>query len=127
MSPIARVMERRQIDALILADPVDIVLRRRVRVDMPGGGWKWGPETPLPPQQVTLIPFKRRMTEFLVNTELGNVPDLPYVLVGRHTLDIRRDDWFEHNGDKFQVQTIDLKTEIRVAAHVDYFGANNAS
>ena len=127
MSPVARVMERRQIDALIKADPVDVVFHRRSRIDTPGGGWKWGPETSLPPQEVALIPFKRRMTEFLANTELGNVPDLPYVLVGRHDLDIQRDDWFIHLGDKFQVQTIDLKTEVRVAAQVDYFGANNAS
>jgi len=125
VSRIERVMGRRQIEALILADPIDIVLIRREKIPAPGGGWRWGPSTPLDPQQVTLIPFKRRMTEFLVNTEMGEVPDLPYVLVGRWNLDIERDDTFTYNGDQFEVKTIDIKEEIRIAAQVDYYGAKN--
>lgn len=119
---VERVAGRRQINQLINDDPIMVVFRRREKIDTHGGGWKWGPEVSLPPQEVALIPFKRRMTEFLVNTELGNVPDLPYVLLGRWNLNIQKDDWFTYGGDKLQVQTIDLDREIRIAAHVDFFG-----
>lgn len=127
MSTVARIMERRQVAAIIAADPIDVVFHRREKVEVHGGGWKWGPETPLPPQTIALIPFKRRMTDFLVNTELGNVPNLPYVLLGRWDLDIRADDWFTYGSDRMEVKTIDFKTEVRIAAQVDYFGANHES
>lgn len=121
-----RIMARRQIDALIRADPVDIVIWRKLRVPDGAGGWRWSAPTPIldgEPQRVTLIPFKRRMTEFLVSTELGNVPDLPYVVVGYHTLNIQREDTFTYNGDTFEVQTVDIEQkDVRIAAHVDYFG-----
>jgi hypothetical protein len=125
---IERVMGRRQINALIEADPVLVVFFRASRIDTGDGSYRLGTPAPVlvngKAQEVALIPFKRRMTEFLVNTELGNVPDLPYVLLGRHDLDVEEKDTFEWNGDKFEVQTIDLKTEVRVAAHVDYYGGN---
>lgn len=117
-----RVMERRQIRALIQADKVELSFIRSDRVDDGAGSWRKGPPRELPPQECALIPFKRRMTEFLVNTELGNVPDLPYVLLGFHTLDVKRGDTFTFQGEQYEVQTVDLKREVRVAAHVDYFG-----
>lgn len=119
-------MARRQIDALIKADPIGVIFHRRAKVPTPGGGWRYGPEVLLDTQQVTLIPFKRRMTEFLVNTELGEVADLPYVLLGRWDLNILPGDWFIYDGDKFEVKTIDLKDEVRVAAHVDFYGASTS-
>jgi hypothetical protein len=62
------------------------------------------------------------MTEFLVSTELGDVPDLPYTILGRHDFDVKKGDWFTWEGDKFEIITIDIKQEVRVAAHADYFG-----
>lgn len=118
-------MGRRQIDALILSDPIDVRLHRREKIVIPGSGWRWGAEVTLQPQQATLIPFKRRMTEFLVSTEIGEVPDLPYVLLGRWNFDVEVKDWFEVNGEKFEVKTLDLKKEVRIAAHVDYYGKND--
>lgn len=117
-------MERRQIKAIIQADKVELVFLRSERIDDHAGSWYKGPVQALPPQECALIPFKRRMTEFLVNTELGNVPDLPYVLLGFHTLDVKRGDIFMFQGDKYEVQTIDIKREVRIAAHVDYFGGS---
>lgn len=116
---------RRQIDAMIKADPFMVSLRRRPRVKGPDGAWTWGVEQLLAPQQGRLIPFKRRMTEFLQNTEFGDVPDLPYVLLGRHDFDLQRGDRFTYNGQEFEVQTIDIhEPEVKTAAHVDYFGGN---
>lgn len=122
LSQVEKVMGRRQLDALIRSDPVEIILKRRPKLSVPGGGWRYGAEVSLVPQVVTIVPFKRRMTEFLVNTELGDLPDLPYIILGYPTLDILRDDTFYWQGDLFKVETIDLKREVRVAAHVDYFG-----
>lgn len=122
LSRVELLASRRQIAAMIAADPVDIILKRKQKIDAPGGGWRWGPETPLPPQTVTLVPFKRRLTEFLINTELGEIPNLPYVVVGDHTLDIKENDVFIWEADTFIVKTIDVKVEVRVAAQVDYLG-----
>ena len=115
-------MARRQIAAVVDSDSVYITFHRRTKISTPANGWKWGPEETLDPQEVTLIPFKRRMTDFLVNTELGEVPDLPYVLVGSHDLDIQTGDWFMFQGSKFEVKTIDFKRGVRTAAEADYYG-----
>lgn len=121
-----RIVGRRQIAALIKSDPVDVILYRKTKVADGAGGWKYGPPAAVNggvPQRVTLIPFKRRMTEFLVNTELGPVPDLPYVLIGPHDMDIDQGDTFTYNGDNFEVQTIDIQNrDVFTAAQVDYFG-----
>lgn len=128
MTPTATVMERRQIDALIRQDPVEVVFMRRTKISKPGNSWEWSDYTPVlvnnKPQIVVMIPFKRRMTEFLVNTELGDVADLPYVIVGPHDLDVQRDDTFEIDGEQFVVRTIDLKKQVRKACQVDYFGGD---
>ena len=119
-------MGRRQVRALILADPISVRFIRREKISTPSGGWRWGLETVLAPQRVTLIPFKRRMTEFLVNTELGDVPDLPYVMLGEWNLDVKEGDTFTHLGEKYEVKTIDLADrETKTAAHVDYYGATS--
>lgn len=117
-------MSRRQIDAMIKADPAMIVFRRKSKVSDGAGGWRYEPEAPLPaPQEVRLIPFKRRMTDFLVDTELGELPDLPYVLLGRHNLDIQQGDTFTYRGDEFEVKTLDIsEPEVKTSAHVDYYG-----
>lgn len=119
-----RMMERRQVDALINADPTQIVLKRKTKVSAPGGGWRWGPEIELPPQEVTLMPFVRRMTDFIINTELGQIPNLAYILVGRHYLDIERLDTFHYQGDLFEVKELDFKQDVRIAAQIIYYGAD---
>lgn len=118
------VAARRQIDAMIKADPVAVVFRRKTKVETADGGWKWSDLLPLPdPQEIRLIPFKRRMTEFLKNTELGDVSDLPYVILGRHNLDVAKEDIFTINDQVYQVKTIDTaEPEVKTACQVDYYG-----
>ena len=48
-------MRRRQTAAFIRADPTSIQLHRREKVEV-NGGWKWGPETTLGPQEVRIVP-----------------------------------------------------------------------
>jgi len=120
------VMSRRQISAMIDADPIQISLTRKVRVTTPAGGWTWGAPITLAPQKCRLIPFSRRQTEFLLNTEAGFIPELPYILLGFHTMDIQRDDTFTWNGDKFQVVTMDIgEPEVKSLYQVDYWGGEN--
>lgn len=122
MSHTELVMARRQIAAMIRSDPTKLFLIRSTDVPDGAGGFTKGNPIPLREQTVLFAPFKRRMSEFLVNTELGDLPDLPYVIVGYPDLDIQRDDEFWLNGDHFSVRTVDIKTKVRVAAQVDYFG-----
>ncbi len=119
-----KLMDRRQIAEMIRRDPIDVQFVRRPKIETGAGGWRWGPAETLEPQRVCMIPFKRRMTDFLNNTELGDVPDLPYVLVGRHDLDVKKDDIFTVEGlGTFQVKTFDLsEPEVKTAVQVDYYG-----
>lgn len=124
LSRVELIQARRQIHALIQADPVDIVLKRRQKIDTPGGGWRWGTTSSLTTQTVTLVPFKRRFSEFLVNTELGDLPDLPYTMIGYHNLNAEKGDTFVWQGDTFEIREKDPKTEVRVMVHVDYYGGS---
>ena len=122
---IERIMGRRQVDAIIRADPAVITLVRRAKVSTPDGGWRWDSPATLPPIEVSIVPAKRRLSEMLVNTELGDVVDYPYVILARWNTDIRRNDRFTWNGDQFEVQSIHIKQEQEVIALVDYYGGAN--
>lgn len=115
-------MARRQIWGIIQSDPVSIAFLRRPKVKTADGGWAYGEEIVISPQTVTLIPMKRRMSQILVNTEMGDLPDYPYILIGRHDLVIERGDKFLHDGNRFEVISFDIKDEVRVAAQVDFEG-----
>lgn len=116
------IMARRQINALIQSDPTQIVLTRTTMVADGAGGFKKGPQVVLDPQTITIVPFKRRMSEMLINTELGDVVEYPYIVLGYPTLDIQREDTFTWNGDSFSVHAVDIKQDVRVSAAVDYTG-----
>lgn len=122
MSTVERLMARRQVEAEIKTDPVEIIVTRRTKVSDGAGGWRWGPPTPMPAQEVLITPAKRRLSDMLVNTELGQVVDYPYIILARHNADLKRDDVFFWQGDQFQVQTIHIETEVSITAQVDYFG-----
>jgi hypothetical protein len=126
MSRVETLMGRRQIARMIEDDPITVVLYRRVRETVPGGGWRFkgsGVGDPLRAQRMRLIPFKRRITQQLVSTELGELTDLPYILLGYHDADIQRGDYFRYNGDEFEVRGIDIaEPEIKTVCEVDYYG-----
>lgn len=125
MSDVERLMSRRQIARLINADKVEIVISRRPRVTAPGGGWRYGVGVNLPPQIVSIIPFKRRMSEIVINTESGDVLSGDYVILGEHDLDVARYDTFTLAGEHFRVIQVDLKVEVRKAALVEYYGGED--
>ena len=118
-------MARRQVHAEILSDPVIITPVRRSQIADGSGGWRWSAPTPQLPIQVLIAPAKRRLSDMLVNTELGDVPNYPYIVLARHTADLRRDDTFVWNGDEFEVKSIHIKTQVSITAQVDYFGGTH--
>lgn len=123
VSGVELVMSRRQIREMIMTDVFSVTLRRRTKIDQPSGGWKWSEYASLAPQDVRLIPFKRRVTEFLVNTEIGDIPDLPYILLGFHDMDAKRGDRFTYRGDEFELITEDIgEPEVKCLFQVDYYG-----
>lgn len=122
MNTVERVMARRQVNAEIRTDPVEVSMIRRTKVEVPGGGWRWSAPTPQPKIEVLIMPAKRRMSDMQVNTEMGDIVDYPFILLARHDADIRRDDEFVWEGDRFEVMQIHIKEEVSVTAMVDYYG-----
>lgn len=122
-SDIERIMARRQIKAIIDSDPVDVMFTRVSMIPDGAGGYKRGTPTPIAAQTVTIIPFKRRFSEMMINTELGDVTEYPYTIVGMPGLDVQRGDIFTWAGDQYEVHQIDpMHQDVRVVAQIDYSG-----
>jgi len=85
---------RRVMHKFIDADSVMISFTRIPKTDSGNGGWIDGTPTSTTSQEFRLVPFKRRLTEQEKNTQDGDIPILPYVLVGNWDCDVLRDDTF---------------------------------
>ena len=120
-------MSRRIVNAEINADPSYVLVMRAIRVDTADGGYKDLPRAAIgsTPQQVLIVPAKRRLSDMLINTELGDLPKYPYLLVARHDADFKRGDTFEWRGDDFQVKSVHEKPGISWTIQVDYFGGDH--
>lgn len=117
-------MARRQVDAEINADPVIITPHRRSKIDDGAGGFTLSPPIPQVPVEVLIAPAKRRLSDMITSTELGDVVDYSYILLARAGSDIKRGDTFQWQGDDYKVVSLHIKTEVSVTAQVDYFGGN---
>lgn len=120
-------MARRQVDAEIKADPITIIPHRKTKIADGAGGWTWSPPLPQEPITGTLIPAKRRLTDMLVNTELGDVVNAPYVFLAPSGSDLKRQDTFTWNDDEFVVTQKVIKTEVSITASVDYVGGGDTN
>jgi hypothetical protein len=106
-------VNRRTIDNFIRADPVMVsLIRSELKESGDGGYVKAGPNT-LTEQQFRLVPFKRRLYDYTAKMASGDVPVEQYALVGRVTVDIRRDDEFDYNNDHYRVVSVEPKTDDR--------------
>lgn len=115
----------------IKADPIFLVLSRPTLTKTTAGGWVKGVPRSLPRQMFRLTPFKRRLSNMQVTNQAGSIPNLDYVLVGKHTADIRRDDEFDYNGDHYRVVSVEPKTDDRtrtdrVVAQLEVLGGDKA-
>lgn len=120
-------MQQRQLEAFVDAEEIQVELWRKDRVELASGGYGWGEPYQLPPQQARLVPFKRRYTQIVVNTQYGDVPELQYILVfPTPNADVKREDWFFYKGARYEVESIDeVSRLVRTAAEVIYKGTEN--
>ena len=125
LSRLELLMARRQIEAMILADPEMIPFQRTTLVKQGDNSWVETGPTPIKPQQVCFIPFKRRLVEGIEGSEFGEIPNQPWVLLGRWNLDIERNDSFTWQGDEYNVVELDIKKQIHKIAHIDFKGKPN--
>lgn len=122
---------RQNMKEFIKADPISIVLTRPTLTHTAAGGYIKGAPATITRQQFRLVPFKRRLSNQQITTEMGNVALLDYVLVGYWNADIRRDDEFEYNGDNYRVVSIEPKADDRtktdrVVVQIEIHGGDKA-
>jgi hypothetical protein len=104
---------RRNLDAFIRADPVNVVFSRSTPVQTLAGGHTKGVPTQLASQQFRFVPFKRRLSSSINNTQDGPLSVTEYVLVGRHNVDVQKGDEFFHNSRNYKVTEIEPRTDDR--------------
>lgn len=119
---IENLVEKRQTTAYIRAEPVLLVLKRPSLVKTGAGGLRQGTPTPLPPQKVRLIPFKRRLTKLTRDTPEGDIINLPYVLMGFWDMNIKVGDEFEYEDGQYKVESIEPNRAFRTLANITYAG-----
>ena len=120
-------MQHRQIEAFVDAEEISVELWRKDRMELTSGGYGWGDPYQLPAQRARLVPYKRRYTEIVVNTQYGDVPELQYLLIfPTPDANIKREDWFFHEGARYEVESIDEVSKlVRTAAEVIYKGTED--
>lgn len=104
---------RKVMAAFIEADGRQISLHRPTFVKTATGGYVKGNWTTLPPQLFRLVMYRRRLTDLTTPKADGEVPTLPYVLVGAFSSDVERMDEFTLDGVYYRIQGIEPHTNDR--------------
>lgn len=117
-----RLMQRRQLRAIINDDSILVSFVRQTKVATDNGSWKPGPAVTLPPQQVRLVPFLRRLADTMVDSQFGEIPNVRYVLVGPHDLDVQVGDSFQFEGLPVRIDAVDPFREVRTSCAVVFYG-----
>lgn len=108
----------------IQADGHLITLQRPTFSTSSSGGYVKGSFTPITPAQTfRLVPYRRRLTDLTTPQADGEIPTIPYVLVGVYNSNIRQMDEFILNGVYYRVQGIepgtnDVATTDRIVAQL---------
>lgn len=119
------IMRRRNVKAFIDADPTDAIFSRVTRVATAAGSWTESDPIPLPDsQRVRIMDAKRRYTTPFVNTEAGDIPLSPYILIGRHDMDIQPHDTLVWRGTTYKVASVHPDREERTVAGIDNLGGD---
>lgn len=106
---------RLNLDAFIRADPVMITLSRPNKVATDNGSWTYGTPTPVDPQQMRLVPFKRRVSDDVKDTDDGQNKLANYILTCHYNVDAQPGDEFSHNNVNYRVRDIEPKTNDRTS------------
>ncbi len=101
---------RRVVGAFIAADELEITLTRVSKPVTTNGSWIEGTNYNLEPQLFRVVPFKRRLVHQESNTQDGDIPMEPYVLVGRPNVDVQRDDEFTYAGRRCKIVGVEAMT-----------------
>jgi hypothetical protein len=105
---------RKVMAAFIRADGHSITLQRPTFSTTGTGGYIKGSFAPvLPAQTFRLVPYRRRLTDLTTPQADGEIPTIPYVLVGVYNSNIQRMDEFTLNGAYYRIQGIEPGTNIR--------------
>lgn len=108
---------RKVMAAFIDADGRQITLQRPTFSETETGGYAKSNFASLPPQIFRLVMYRRRLTDLTTPKADGEVPTLPYVLVGYYNSDVQRMDEFTLDGVYYRIQGIEPHTNDRV--HTD--------
>jgi hypothetical protein len=104
---------RKVMAEFIRADGRQITIRRPTFSETETGGYAKGNFVSLPPQIFRLVMYRRRLTDLTTPKADGEVPTLPYVLVGYYNSDIQRMDEFTLDNVYYRVQGIEPHTNDR--------------
>lgn len=108
---------RKVMGEFIRADGRLITLRRPTFSKTATGGYVKGDWVTLTPQTFRLVMYRRRLTDLTTPKSDGEVPTLPYVLVGAFDSDVERMDEFSLDGVYYRIQGLEPHTNDRV--HTD--------
>ena len=128
-----RFLLRRNAQAFINAQPLDIQLNRPVKETTETGGIVRAGDETLEVQRFRWIPFKRRLTWEKIFSPQGigreQLNKVQYILEGSHNADIREGDWFhitpEDHGlqsGQYEVVFVSSWREERTQAGLMYRG-----
>lgn len=110
-------IHRRNIEAFIRAEPINVVLLRPQFVETAAGGKVATTDLALPVQVFRRTPFKRRLVNDWNLSLLGEeVKTADWVLHGKHDADIKVDDYFEDRDHRYTVIWVNDHDMYRTAA-----------
>lgn len=121
------IMRRKNVAEFIRTDPVKIeVSRTGEPIRTTGGGKKPGKTETLPLQTVRIVQNVRRYTAGIVNSEAGDVPNGLYVIIGKHSANLQKDDVFEVEGERYIVLGVSkLRRNEYTLGTLDFYGPKN--
>lgn len=124
-NPVEVLVQRRQTEAYLKAEPQMIALSRPTpKVKTAAGGKVDGVADTLDPQMFRVVPFKRRVTESESNIVEGTVTVSTYVLVGRWDADVKKDDEFVLPDGRYKVESVEPGKSYRTLAILEYRGVD---
>lgn len=106
---------RKVMAAFIDADGRDVILHRPQFTETSTGGYSKGHYLDIAVQRFRLVPYRRRLTDLTTPQADGEIPTLPYVLVGNYNCNLQRMDEFTLDGVFYRVQGIEPGTNDRVS------------
>lgn len=120
------VMRRRNVQAFIDADPVQITITRAGDKELTAaGGTVRGDPTTIPEQQARIVQAKRRYDNGLINSEAGYIPHTEYLLIANHRANVAKDDKFIWRGDTWTITGVHPTRTESFLCSIDFLGPPN--